>query len=416
MPDTKKRSAPSQGSRRLDRKLPKKTGDRLPESEMYKKMRGLERRVDEFISRKRMEISEVVTKTPVQQRILRVFISTHHTNQEFQLNEGEAAPGQPAWTLRIEGRLLKAHELDSAEGQKPTHTETASNRRISRRKFSSFLRSIQIELDPEVVPKDGFIEWRRTMDTVNVDGFEVRRIGNQPLNARILLEMHNNPPRYEVSKALKSVIGVETGTHSEITMALWQYMRQHKLQDPSNPTLLRMDKRLAKVFQVENMEFSELPTVLQEHLSPLNFVDLSYDIKMEPINASEMYTVYDIVVDIDRDMDGNLNKALNMAPLGQEISQWDERIALELTNIDKAEEKRAFMLNFADNPHKFIEQWMNSQERDLRIMKNLTVPPEAVRDSKTYQKPWVHEAVWRYLASETHEQRLRLKEEMGDQG
>ena len=100
-----------------------------------------------------------------QRRKLRIFIS----NTTFPAKETPAAdgtssdePSTTGWELRVEGRLL-----DDDKKTDPTK---------SKRKFSSFFKSLVIELDKDLYgPDNHLVEWRRIATTQETDGFQVDR-------------------------------------------------------------------------------------------------------------------------------------------------------------------------------------------------------------------------------------------------
>jgi upstream activation factor subunit UAF30 len=47
---------------------------------------------------------------------------------------------------------------------------------------------------------------------------------------------------------LAAVIGQEPISRTEITRKLWDYIRSHNLQDPSNKTFIKADDKLKEVF------------------------------------------------------------------------------------------------------------------------------------------------------------------------
>jgi SWI/SNF-related matrix-associated actin-dependent regulator of chromatin subfamily D len=103
-----------------------------------------------------------------QKRKLRVFISnTFYPARDVA--EGEAGPqGAPitgpggsvaSWELRVEGKLLDDGKSDPSK---------------VKRKFSSFFKSLVIELDKDLYgPDNHLVEWHRTATTQETDGFQV---------------------------------------------------------------------------------------------------------------------------------------------------------------------------------------------------------------------------------------------------
>lgn len=91
----------------------------------------------------------------------------------------------PMWELRVEGRLLdeSAAAAGAAGGTTPaTQSASASSqaaglqRNMPKRKFSSFFKSLVIELDKDIYgPDNHLVEWHRTPQTNETDGFQVRQ-------------------------------------------------------------------------------------------------------------------------------------------------------------------------------------------------------------------------------------------------
>jgi chromatin remodeling complex protein RSC6 len=61
---------------------------------------------------------------------------------------------------------------------------------------------------------------------------------------------------------LAAIIGSEAVPRTEVTRKLWDYIRAHNLQDPSNKTRINADERLKQVFdgrdQVTMFEMTKL--------------------------------------------------------------------------------------------------------------------------------------------------------------
>jgi len=61
---------------------------------------------------------------------------------------------------------------------------------------------------------------------------------------------------------LAQIIGAEAVPRTEVTRKLWDYIRSHNLQDPSNKTRINADEKLKQVFdgrdQVTMFEMTKL--------------------------------------------------------------------------------------------------------------------------------------------------------------
>ena len=143
-----------------DKILPQKVRELVPESQAYMDLLAFERKLDSTIMRKRLDIQEALKRPMKQKRKLRIFIS----NTSFPAREGEGEEGSVAsWELRVEGRLI-----DDDKRVDPAKTK---------RKFSSFFKSLVIELDKDLYgPDNHLVEWHRTPTTQETDGFQVYRM------------------------------------------------------------------------------------------------------------------------------------------------------------------------------------------------------------------------------------------------
>jgi SWI/SNF-related matrix-associated actin-dependent regulator of chromatin subfamily D len=159
---------PSKSSKKkkklADKILPQKVRELVPESQAYMDLLAFERKLDSTIMRKRLDIQEALKRPMKQKRKLRIFIS----NTSFPARDGEGEEGSVAsWELRVEGRLI-----DDDKRADPSKTK---------RKFSSFFKSLVIELDKDLYgPDNHLVEWHRTPTTQETDGFQVTNISFGP--------------------------------------------------------------------------------------------------------------------------------------------------------------------------------------------------------------------------------------------
>ena len=152
-----------------DKILPQKVRDLVPESQAYMDLLSFEKKLDMTIMRKRLDIQEALKRPMKQKRKLRIFISnTFYPSKEPVTEVVEGVPqtvseGQVAsWELRVEGRLLDDSKTDVNK---------------IKRKFSSFFKSLVIELDKDLYgPDNHLVEWHRTLNTQETDGFQVGRL------------------------------------------------------------------------------------------------------------------------------------------------------------------------------------------------------------------------------------------------
>ncbi len=182
-------------SRSLEKKFPEKI-------KLFDKLKSKERKLDLMINKKLLDIQDYqqsiaggfTLEDTKDTDILRIFIYNTSKNQPWQiaqqkeqaksLVEGESvekSTKDPSWTLRIEGRLLNEKEPASS---------------LKRKKFSTFLSSISVELRA----KDG-----------NDKDLSIKAVpsgGNKGTDARII-EWHDDPAIPEAERVKKQFDGLD---------------------------------------------------------------------------------------------------------------------------------------------------------------------------------------------------------------
>uniref|UniRef100_A0A8D2J289 Hexosyltransferase n=1 Tax=Varanus komodoensis TaxID=61221 RepID=A0A8D2J289_VARKO len=183
----------------------------VPESQAYMDLLAFERKLDQTIMRKRVDIQEALKRPMKQKRKLRLYISNTFNPAKSDADDSEGSIA--SWELRVEGKLL-----DDLSKQK--------------RKFSSFFKSLVIELDKDLYgPDNHLVEWHRTPTTQETDGFQVKRPGDVSVRCTLLLMLDYQPPQFKLDPRLARLLGIHTQTRSAIIQALWQYIKTNKLQD-----------------------------------------------------------------------------------------------------------------------------------------------------------------------------------------
>lgn len=154
-----------------------------------------------------------------QKRKLRIFISNtfYPAKEADSMEDSVGSGGVASWELRVEGRLL-----DDAAKVDPSK---------AKRKFSSFFKSLVIELDKDLYgPDNHLVEWHRTSTTQETDGFQVKRPGDRNVRCTILLLLDYQPLQFRLDSRLARLLGIHTQTRPMVISALWQYIKTHKLQ------------------------------------------------------------------------------------------------------------------------------------------------------------------------------------------
>lgn len=354
--------------------------------------------------RKRLDIQEVLKKPMKTKRKLRIFITnTSYTNQSKspgdQLNSEEC---QTTWELKIEGRLLDEN------GQ------VRSDPRAPKKKFSSFFKSLIIELDKEMYgPDSNFVEWHRNPQTQETDGFQVKRPGDKPVKCTINLQLDYQPQNFKLDPRLGRLLGIHTATRPVIVTALWQYIKTNKLQDPIHRDTIKCDEYLQSIFECPTMKFSDIPFKLNPLFQqPPDPIVIEHIVAVDP-GETKSVTHWDISVEVDDTLKQQMNNFLVSTVAQQEIMSLDQKIYETVDSIKALKTKREFMLSFASDPYGFINKWLISQSRDLKVMLNIDGDPEEERKAGFYQKDWLKEGVCRYFYTKVQQRRAELERDLG---
>lgn len=71
----------------------------------------------------------------------------------------------------------------------------------------------------------------------------------------------------KVSETLAEVVGKGPMPRTEVTKKLWDYIKKHKLQDPSNKRQINADEKLKKVFGgKKSVNMFDMTKIVSGHL------------------------------------------------------------------------------------------------------------------------------------------------------
>ncbi|NXR14144.1 SMRD2 regulator, partial [Semnornis frantzii] len=363
-----------------DKVLPQRIRELVPESQAYMDLLAFERKLDQTIARKRMEIQEAIKKPLTQKRKLRIYISNTFTPAK---EEGEGGERVASWELRVEGKLLE----DPSK---------------QKRKFSSFFKSLVIELDKELYGPDNHLVERGAQ---RAPGTEPRACGDSRGVQGTVLGAETfacssgvspQPPQYKLDPRLARLLGVHTQTRASIMQALWLYIKHNKLQDSHEKEYINCNRYFRQIFNCVRMRFSEIPMKLAGLLQHPDPIIINHTISVDP-NDQKKTACYDIDVEVDDPLKAQMSNFLASTTNQQEIASLDAKIHETIESINQLKTQRDFMLSFSNNPQDFIQEWIKSQRRDLKIITDVIGNPEEERRAEFYQQPWAQEAVGRHI-------------------
>ncbi|XP_017541242.1 SWI/SNF-related matrix-associated actin-dependent regulator of chromatin subfamily D member 3 isoform X4 [Pygocentrus nattereri] len=372
-----------------DKILPQRIRELVPESQAYMDLLAFERKLDQTIMRKRVDIQEALKRPMKQKRKLRLYISNtfNPAKPDSEDSEGSIA----SWELRVEGKLLE----DPGK---------------QKRKFSSFFKSLVIELDKDLYgPDNHIVEWHRTPTTQETDGFQVKRPGDVNVRCTLLLMLDYQPPQFKLDPRLARLLGIHTQTRSCIIQALWQYVKTNKLQDSHEKEYINCDKYFQQIFDCPRLKFCEIPQRLTNLLLPPDPIVINHVISVDP-NDHKKTACYDIDVEVDDPLKTQMSGFLLSTANQQEIASLDNKIHETIESINQLKIQRDFMLSFSRDPKGYIQDWICSQNRDLKLMTDVVENPEEERRAEFYNQPWSQEAVSRYFYCKIQQRRQELEQ------
>lgn len=404
-----------------DKVLPQKVRDLVPESQAYMDLLTFERKLDFTIMRRRLEITEALKKPIKVKRKLRIFISnTFFPSKPEGMDGGGGGPGDteptvPSWELRVEGRLLDEKPAEATPSTNSSSSSSSSSKSTIKRKFSSFFKSLVIELDKDLYgPDNHLVEWHRTVQTAETDGFQVKRPGNKNVRCTILLLLDYQPQQYKLDPRLGRLLGMTMATRSGVISAFWTYVKTNRLQDTHEREFINCDKFLEQIFGVSRMKFAELTSRLTPFLLTPDPIVINHLISVEgPPENIKKTTCYDIDVEIEDGIRPALNGFLVNSSVQHEIQSLDMKLHETVDTINQLKTNREFFLGFSSDPQQFIHKWLVSQVRDLKVMTDQNGNSEEERMSDFFFQPWTQEAVSRYFYSKIQQRRAELEQALG---
>ncbi len=66
---------------------------------------------------------------------------------------------------------------------------------------------------------------------------------------------------------LAAIIGSEPLPRTEITKRIWDYIKEHNLQNPANKREILADEKLERVLGVKSVSMFEMTKLINKHLS-----------------------------------------------------------------------------------------------------------------------------------------------------
>jgi SWI/SNF-related matrix-associated actin-dependent regulator of chromatin subfamily D len=402
-------TARSRKRRHLDRSIMNEIAECYPEGKSYVDLLAIESHLDSLLMRKRLAIQEALKRPMKLKKKLRIYIS--HVFQAGREPERESdMTSVPMWELRVEGRMLEdcpPNQVDLPPSQLSNAQNLAASR--NKRKFSSFFKSLVIELDKHIYgPDNHLVEWHRGPNTSETDGFQVKRPGDQDVRCTILLSLDHQPMKYKLHPRLAKLLGIAIETRSKVIEALWQYIKSHKLQDLVERDWINCDQMLEQIFLTKRMRFIEVPQRVQQLLQTPDPIVLHHIIHRKD-SEKPVTACYDIDVELDDPLKAPMTQFLSTMTSNNEIHNLDMKLYDLAEQVQEWKQRVDYYKRLADDPLGFVNKWLKSQEADLKLMTGKNAELENERRVERYMQPQMQEGVFRYLYNKVQQKRKELE-------
>ncbi|PVU87894.1 hypothetical protein BB559_005818 [Furculomyces boomerangus] len=415
-----------------DRQLPEKMAMYIPESQMFNKLLEFEKKVDYQTMQKRLQVQESMGKPIHRKRVLRLFLSNkaafqpkdsssdsyfpgaqhEPSSMDTDVKEGstettekkigESGDSLPSWTLRVEGRFIDLP--DSNYRQKPAPI-----------KFSEQFTAVVIELDrKDFPPQENIIEWRPTSLENPVDGFEVKRLGNQNVNAKITLFLKNASKKFKiVSQDLCNLLNISSPvTQVFLVKSLWQYIKNNDLLEDPSSDYVKPDPHLQKIFGNIPIQFGAIPELLVPFYAPIDPVVINYTIRVDLGESYKLPFAYDLIVETEEPIRFKMGVLPSLQTGQKELLAIEEQQQKIIQAIYNSRIKRDFLRGFSVDPANFVNKLVDVLSQDLMVItgetragielassKLISYTGEQPTDPDIFDQEWCHEAVFHYLAN-----------------
>ncbi|KAG8528294.1 uncharacterized protein KY384_007211 [Bacidia gigantensis] len=390
----------------------------------YKQLRGVERKLDSVMMRKRLDFEDAKSGQGIssvgganypglsrgRDTTLRVWISNTVENQPWQNSAMEdnafdfTMGSEATYRVRIEGKVVNESndeepESDddsdnerrnddtmdtAAEGEKDG--ESASKSKAERPRLeesekktmlSHFFKSITIDFDrdPNQQPDQMTqIAWKNegSQSSVkdNFDSLEFERKSDENINCTINFYRDEQQwsERHSLSKPLSDLLDTTEDDRTSIMMGIWEYVKVNGLQQDEEKRQIHCDEKMRAVFGRDIIYFPHIPTLLENHLSPLSPLSVPYTVRVDPeyhsLPSEKRYTIYTFQIPTAAIPPSVPNPDVEDL---KSLKRMDDHLALLIQAIGKSQRKHSFLSQLSRDPVTFTQRWMSSQRRDLEV-------------------------------------------------
>lgn len=169
-----------------------------------------------------------------------------------------------------------------------------------------------------------YVRWDRKLEREAKTGdSRIRKISRQK-TPKVITKNHMSKVIVGLSKPLQDVVGVEQSTRTEIIKLLWNYIRKHNLQNPTNGREVLCDDRMKAVFG-DKMTIFTMNKLVGPHLIKVEQPDMD-DGEREDITTNSFISASSTSADMEsiKSNQGNLKNINEISIDNSSSSSSDE--------------------------------------------------------------------------------------------
>lgn len=115
------------------------------------------------------------------------------------------------------------------------------------------------------------------------------------------------------------------------------------------------------------MRFGEIPQRLTPLLHPADPILINHVINVDETEQRKT-TCYEINVEVDDPMVAQMMKFMVTTAEQPDLHDLNDKLRDTVNEINQRKTKHEFFLRFSKDPQEFIEKWIISQTRDLKVI------------------------------------------------
>lgn len=421
--------------------IPMQIANVLPESALFLRLSQLEKRIDATLDNKVERIKDVVDRS--QQELTSLVLNKYKIQLYVQLEARKEEEekedekdekedekdekvekdekDEQAFDLYVYGHVEKLKTPGTSDEATPMVVDNGQDGQEEKEslELTDVLKSVtvkgyQLSTDTESGKRFEDLTFKWTSADHSGEGSNCFKTSCKNMlpgsKVKVTWEVKNQSEKFNVPPQIAPILGLVSDTKTNIISRLWKCIKLKGSQtsnEPatvefSNPTLRRFFSEGEKNSEVK---FTAIGQKLRNCLIPCNKPSIQFLIprpddvsKPEEKVKSLTFTVQLPACSLSSKM-SDADRLLRKVKSTRAVDQVDKDIKKILESINDRKRRRNFFLGFSQSPVNFVSSLIESQQRDLKTMKNFQTnyPTQYVQRSHIFKDAWVHDAAIRYL-------------------